>query len=317
MMSKSLPYVSTPQDLVTTREARRDGFLAIALRRDLESTPYIDQAKALWAKLNAMTKCCEDILNLEDLRPVFLLAAGYSVKAQGNMDDDDKVRLLEEFVKQVLGPVSRKYVDEIVYRYLLALGEQLGGRMRNAIGVMAREKLSQRIVAQLRLNRFQFDVNGGNGKWIAGTRCSTTDVGEAKAIRWGNGEYQRMLVHNANIPGVSKNVDVVVFNKVVDRVDAKSLAPILADQKNYVIMGELKGGIDPAGADEHWKTARAALDRIRATFKKVYIAFVGAAIEKAMAEEIFTQLKSGLLDYAANLTNDNQLSDFCDWLVNQ
>lgn len=315
-MPKSMPYVSTPQDLVTTREARRDGFLAIALRRDIESTPYIDQAKALWARLNATTKCSEDILSMEDLRPEFLLAAGYSAKAQGNMDDDDKTRLLEEFVKRVLGPVGRKYVEEIVYRYLLALGEQLGGRMRNAIGVMAREKLSQKIVAQLKLLHFPFAVNAGSG-WIPGRRCSVGDVSAAKAIRWSSGEYERMLVHNVNVPGVSKNVDMVVFNKIADGTDAKSLAPILADRKNYVVMGELKGGIDPAGADEHWKTARAALDRIRATFKKVYIAFVGAAIEKAMAEEIYTQLQNGLLDYAANLTNDNQLSAFSDWLVNQ
>ena len=254
---------------------------------------------------------------MEDLRPAFLLAAGYSVKAQGNMADTDKVRLLEEFVKRVLGPLGGKYVDEIVYRYLLSLGKQLGGRMRNAIGNMAREKLSQKIIAQLRLNSFPFAVHLAGGKWIDGTKCSVADERDTKAIRWNNGDYQRMLVHNANIPGVSKNVDIVVFNKATENVDARSLAPILLDQKNYVVMGELKGGIDPAGADEHWKTARAALDRIRATFKKVYIAFIGAAIEKAMAEEIYTQLQSGLLDYAANLTNDNQLFAFCDWLVNQ
>ena len=315
-MPNSIPYVSSPLDLVTTREARRDGFLAIALRRNTESLPYLEQGKALWAKLTAKTKRCEDILKMSDLRPTLLLAAGYSVKAQGNMDDDDKERLLEEFVKQVLRPFGKKYVDEIVYRYLLSLGEQLGGRMRNAIGVMAKEKLSCKIVAQLRVNGFLFAVHS-EGKWIDGTQCTRHDEEYAKAIKWQNGEYQRMLVHNVNIPGVSKNVDLVVFNKVADSIDAKSLAPILADQKNYVVMGELKGGIDPAGADEHWKTARAALDRIRATFKKVYIAFVGGAIEKAMAEEIYTQLQSGLLDYAANLTNDAQLSSFCDWLVNQ
>lgn len=315
-MAISIPYISSPLDLVTTREARRDGFLAIALRRNTESLPYLEQGKALWAKLTANTKRCEDILSMPEIRPTLLLAAGYSVKAQGNMDDEDKARLLEEFVKQVLLPFGKKYVDEIVYRYLLSLGEQLGGRMRNAIGVMAREKLSRKIVAQLRVNGFPFAVHAGDGKWIDGTQCTIRDEECAKAIRWQNGEYTRMLVHNVNIPGVSKNVDIVVFNKAAAGVDSRSLAPILADQKNYVAMGELKGGIDPAGADEHWKTACAALDRIRATFKKVYIAFVGGAIEKAMAEEIYTQLQSGLLDYAANLTNDNQLSTFCDWLVN-
>jgi len=60
--------------------------------------------------------------------------------------------------------------------------------------------------------------------------------------------------------------------------------------KSYIAMGELKGGIDPAGADEHWKTARAALDRIRKAFSKVEVSphnfFVGAAIAKRMAQEI-------------------------------
>jgi hypothetical protein len=34
-------------------------------------------------------------------------------------------------------------------------------------------------------------------------------------------------------------------------------------------LGELKGGIDPAGADEHWKTARTALQRIDDAFRKI------------------------------------------------
>ena len=189
--------------------------------------------------------------------------------------------------------------------------------MKDADTIVAREKLSQKIVAQLKLLHFPFAVCGVKGGWIDGKVCSVADVSAAKAIRWTNGVYERMLVHNVNVPGVSKNVDLVVFGRFADGVDAKSLASVLADQKNYIVMGELKGGIDPAGADEHWKTARAALDRIRSTFKKVYIAFIGAAIEKAMAEEIYMQLQSGLLDYAANLTDDSQVLSFCDWLVNQ
>lgn len=56
------------------------------------------------------------------------------------------------------------------------------------------------------------------------------------------------------------------------------------------MLGELKGGIDPAGADEHWKTANTALDRIRNSFANVgysvKTSFVGAAIANAMAVEI-------------------------------
>jgi type II restriction enzyme len=85
------------------------------------------------------------------------------------------------------------------------------------------------------------------------------------------------------------------------------------------MLGELKGGIDPAGADEHWKTGNTALNRIRAAFaeNKLNIAtsFIGAAIEKKMATEIFTQLKQKTLSCAANLTIDAQLVNYCDWLL--
>ncbi len=89
--------------------------------------------------------------------------------------------------------------------------------------------------------------------------------------------------------------------------------------EKYIALGELKGGIDPAGADEHWKTANSALGRIKAGFRKKKLKprtfFVGAAIEKAMAQEIFKQLRNGVLSNAANLTSDEQLVSICKWLL--
>lgn len=81
--------------------------------------------------------------------------------------------------------------------------------------------------------------------------------------------------------------------------------------------GELKGGIDPAGADEHWKTARSALDRVREVFggNPPALFFVGAAIEWAMAREIFADLQTGRILYAANLTVPEQVADLASWLV--
>lgn len=87
----------------------------------------------------------------------------------------------------------------------------------------------------------------------------------------------------------------------------------------YVIaLGELKGGIDPAGADEHWKTAQAALNRIREAFSRVghspLIFFVGSAIARRMAGEIWNQLENGTLSNAANLNQDNQVASISRWL---
>ena len=90
--------------------------------------------------------------------------------------------------------------------------------------------------------------------------------------------------------------------------------------ESYIALGELKGGIDPAGADEHWKTAKAALERIRRSFFRVkqnpHIFFIGAAIEKKMASEIWDELEQGILSNAANLNDDNQIASISHWICN-
>jgi type II restriction enzyme len=124
---------------------------------------------------------------------------------------------------------------------------------------------------------------------------------------------------NTTIPIVKKNVDLSIMDGTVGDLD-RGKKSLIHSVDAYVALGELKGGIDPAGADEHWKTANSALDRIRKSFgrrmKKPQTFFVGAAIENSMASEIFKQLRSGALNNAANLTNDEQLSSICGWMVN-
>ncbi|MFH1893464.1 MAG: AvaI/BsoBI family type II restriction endonuclease [Candidatus Zixiibacteriota bacterium] len=97
-----------------------------------------------------------------------------------------------------------------------------------------------------------------------------------------------------------------------------ALRELLEDRDKYLACGELKGGIDPAGADEHWKTANSALGRIRQHFSgadRPALFFVGAAIETAMAEEIFAQISDGQLTCAANFTVPQQVLDLASFLV--
>ena len=44
--------------------------------------------------------------------------------------------------------------------------------------------------------------------------------------------------------------------------------------------------------------------------------FVGAAIENAMAREIYEQLNNNTLSNGANLTSEDQVVSLCDWLIN-
>ncbi len=112
-----------------------------------------------------------------------------------------------------------------------------------------------------------------------------------------------------------KSADDLVTSR--ERTRAGFIA--MALEKNYIALGELKGGIDPAGADEHWKTANSALNRIRKSFSEKKLNpktfFIGAAIENSMAYEIFKQLQNGTMNNAANLTNDDQLTEICNWII--
>ena len=120
---------------------------------------------------------------------------------------------------------------------------------------------------------------------------------------------------------VQKNVDLSLFAVAPDEIGiVKNKKSSVNNPKKYLALGELKGGIDPAGADEHWKTANSAIDRIRKGFAKQRLSpktfFVGAAIEKSMANEIYRQLQDGILSNAANLTNESQTVSLCKWLIN-
>jgi type II restriction enzyme len=117
-----------------------------------------------------------------------------------------------------------------------------------------------------------------------------------------------------DVPLVGSNVDLCLFNS--SREDLSK--DLFRTPNAYIALGELKGGIDPAGADEHWKTARTALNRIQAAFSKKgakpYTFFVGAAIERRMAVEIWKSLKAGTIDNAANLTDDKQMASITRWI---
>jgi hypothetical protein len=118
------------------------------------------------------------------------------------------------------------------------------------------------------------------------------------------------------VPIVNNNIDICLLNCEFQKLSKE----IIELPKSYIALGELKGGIDPAGADEHWKTASKALSRIRESFLaqkcKPRIFFIGAAIEKKMAKEIWSELEIGVLNNAANLTKADQVISLCQWLSN-
>jgi type II restriction enzyme len=180
---------------------------------------------------------------------------------------------------------------------------------------MAQCKLTRSLIAHLNLSGTSYRWLPSDSKAWATKPEDDTDIElNLRGLAWGEGEKARTLIYNLTVPLFGNNVDLCLFHCA----SGQMCKGVYADPKAYVGLGELKGGIDPAGADEHWKTARTALSRVREAFAKQELAphtfFIGAAIESKMANEIWGMLESGVLENAANLTDEEQLASLTRWL---
>lgn len=313
----TINLIKSADDLITSRQDTRAGFIAMALEKNYMAVPYIEEAKALKA-LASQVKEPKDLLQLKSIRVGLLTASGLSDKSLNYFTDDDKILAIKILIEKFLEPAGENFIDELVYRYLLTKGDALGGRARNLAGSLGERKFLRSLISV-------FNISGINYKWKDNASHTwldkpTDDTGiekRIKAIYWKK-KKDRLMILNTNIPLVNKNVDVSILQSTIDEFKAGKQS-IIHQYNKYVALGELKGGFDPAGADEHWKTANTALNRIRTSFDneklKPQTFFVGAAIENAMAIEIFEQLNTGIMSNAANLTNDGQLTEICNWII--
>ena len=131
-----LRHLSTSADLVTAPEEIRAGFVALALERSRQATPFVEQARAL--KVSAMSaKRPNDLLDIESIRTALLTASGFSEKATNHTNETDKTAAIQDFIEKFLEPAGTDFVEELVYRFLLTRGDSLGGSMRNIVGRLA------------------------------------------------------------------------------------------------------------------------------------------------------------------------------------
>ncbi|HPO16406.1 MAG TPA: AvaI/BsoBI family type II restriction endonuclease [Candidatus Hydrogenedentes bacterium] len=317
-MSKAKPYknhLKSGQDLVTTYEQVRAGFVALALERNRRATPYVEQARTL-KQLASRTKHPAELLKLENILPALLAAAGISDKASRHMVKEDKENAIQELITKFLEPSGKNYVEELVFRFLLTKGDALGGSMRNVGGAMAQRRLLRAVLSALALSRISCHcLQMASGVWVAVCDKKNADIEiDARGLSWKSKRGHRTLMFNIKAPIVRSNIDLCLLNCSFEQVNKAWSNPEL-----YIALAELKGGIDPAGADEHWKTARSAMSRIKAAFAGNQLSpctfYIGAAIANKMSEEIWGQLEAGALDNAANLTNERQLISLCQWLI--
>jgi len=315
-MVKNKPHhkhLSTSSDLVTTYEEVRAGFVALALEKNRRATPFVEQARSLKAAAS-QAKSPVDLVNIESIQPALLTASGVSDKAVNYLLPQDKIEAIQGLIAKYLEPAGPAFVEELVFRFLLTRGDTLGGSMRNIGGVMGERKLTRATLANLALAKIPYQwLHSDSKEWIIGKDDDADIELYLTALSWSFKDRTRTMIYNRTVPFIKKNIDLCLLDCKPHELKTAFTMP-----SHYVALGELKGGIDPAGADEHWKTARTSLSRIRKAFSNKrlspYIFFVGAAIENSMAEEIWNQLEDGTLANAANLTNADQVASLCGWL---
>lgn len=310
-----LQHLASADDLVTTYEEIRAGFVSLALERNRRATPYVEQARVLKARASKASNP-KALIEIQDIQPALLTAAGISDKAAGHLTEKDKLDAIQGLVKNFLEPAGTAFVEELVFRFLLTRGDTLGGSMRNVGGELAQRKLTRMIISSLTLTGIPYYwLHKQNSSWIKSSENNADIELYLKGLSWSVKGKNRTILYNLTVPLVRKNVDLCLFDCKYNELNAAIKLP-----KLYLVLGELKGGIDPAGADEHWKTANSALNRIRTAFHQEGLKpgtfFVGAAIVADMAAEIWGQLENETLTNAANLIKENQIISLCNWLSN-
>jgi len=314
MTKPYLQHLESSKSLETTYEAVRAGFVALALEKNRRATPFVALARALKTAASK-ARSPGDLLNFPDIQPALLTAAGVSDKATNHLQESDKREAVDGLIKNFLEPAGVNFVEELVFRFLLTRGDTLGGSMRNVGGFMAQKKLTRAIIAYLKLAGYKC-------QWLHSETNTWAELPEDDAdvelslcgLCWDTEKGPRTLLYNVTVPLFRNNVDLSLFNCSAEDLTRE----VIKTPSAYIALGELKGGIDPAGADEHWKTARTALNRIHEAFSKrklkPHTFFIGAAIETKMATEIWEMLKRDSLENAANLTDEDQVTSVSQWL---
>ena len=233
-------FITSAESLITRHAEIRAGFLKIALEKNRAGDPFVKNALAFKAMV-AHTKTPEDFLSIEKIRPFLVTAAGLSDKACAYLNEEDRNLAVKELIEKFLKPAGSNYIDEAVFRYLLIKGDTVGGIMRNRIGKLGQERFIRMIFSVMNVRAMACDKLSLSSKIWEPTDTFAADAEKnLRALHWLNSCGERILIFNAKIPAVNKNVDLCLFESSVD-----DFAQIVRRNDKAIMFGELKAALPP------------------------------------------------------------------------
>src|SRR5437867_13249606 len=102
---KPATLIKSANDLITSREKTRAGFISLALEKNYLAVPYVEEAKALKSLASRVSKP-KDLLEVKDLTVGLLTASGLSEKSLNYLTEDDKTLAIKEMIEKFLEPAG-------------------------------------------------------------------------------------------------------------------------------------------------------------------------------------------------------------------
>ena len=289
--------ITSAKDLVTQKTDTMNGFIEQAKEKRKDIIKYTKTLN--YFLLNKHLIKDIHIARQDKLIMQFLTAAAMlSQKSLLYFSIEEQNRIISEII-DFSKFNDKEYLEQLKHQYLINCGESLGGSMRNIIGQKAQNYFISTILETLQQKGYQFNI----------VRSKKDKIVQ---ISW----KDRAIFFDKKPKIVGKSIDfIVVKGNSAKNNDIENL-------DDYIICGELKGGVDPAGADEHWKTGLSALNRIDKVFndynkKRPILIFLGSAIASFMAGEIFHLLEKKWLGSAANINNNQQLQNIVNLIIEE
>lgn len=200
------------------------------------------------------------------------------------------------------------------------LGDSLGGVSRNEVGRVALARVLEPLVRHLasagRLARIRYSLKGklttpededdrGESPIQVIQISPQTDIAELLQ----RFETFRVIYQELELTNGSR----LLLNRQLTWSSGDQsyrIGPDMHSRTDAIDMlwaGELKGGADPAGSDEHWKTATQALQRIREAAQRTgrvepKLSFMATILVDRVAKELQDWIDQGRLTSVYNLT---------------
>jgi hypothetical protein len=162
-----LEHLKNDQNLITTHEETQAGYYSLINERNRKAARYLEEARALRFTASKAYNA-PDLLNLREMQSALLMADGVSGNALNYLDKN-------ELVKRYLKPADKAFVDDLVFRFLLARGDALACSMRNVDGELARRKLIRSFISILNLADCSYKWLDSRGNWI-GKKKDDSDI---------------------------------------------------------------------------------------------------------------------------------------------